>query len=81
VNNTSNADNQTSGASFRIIVDTQDWDRAVGMNAPGQGGDPDGPHYRDLFQQWARNEFHPVVYSRVRVESAGERTLRLLPQR
>ena len=43
VNATGNADNQTSGASFRIIVDTGDWDRAVGLNTPGQSGDPDDP--------------------------------------
>jgi penicillin amidase len=81
VNNTGNGDNQTSGASFRTIVDTQDWDRAVGMNAPGQAGNPDSPHYRDLFAQWARNEFHPIVYSRGRVEAAAERTLWLVPRR
>jgi penicillin amidase len=68
--------NQTSGASFRIIVDTGDWDAAVGMNNPGQGGHPDHPHYRDLFESWATDQFHPVFYSRERVESVtGERLL------
>ena len=40
VNSTSDADNQATGASFRIIADTGDWDRSVGTNAPGQSGDP-----------------------------------------
>ncbi|HEX9581431.1 MAG TPA: penicillin acylase family protein [Gemmatimonadales bacterium] len=66
---TGNSDNQTSGASFRIVVDTGDWDRTVGTNTPGQSGDPDSPHYRDLFEMWATDRFFPVFYSRGRVEA------------
>ncbi len=79
VNSTGNSDNQTSGASFRIIVDTGDWDRAVGTNTPGQSGDPDSPHYRDLFRMWAENKFFPVFYSRSRVEAVTEERLILAP--
>jgi penicillin amidase len=79
VNQTTNGDNQTSGASFRIIVDTGDWDRSLGMNAPGQSGDPDAPHYRDLFREWANDRFHPVVYTRARVEAALDQRIRLRP--
>ncbi|MEJ2218182.1 MAG: penicillin acylase family protein [Gemmatimonadota bacterium] len=79
VNATGNSDNQTSGASFRIIVDTGDWDRAVGTNTPGQSGDPDSPHYRDLFWSWANNRYFPVVYSRARVEAATEQVIELRP--
>lgn len=76
LNQTSMGDNQTSGASFRIIVDTGNWDRTMGMNNPGQGGHPDHPHYADLFDLWARDGFHPVFYSREKVESVvGERLL------
>jgi len=74
LNQTGGGDNQSTGASFRIIVDTEDWDRAVGMNNPGQGGHPDHPHYEDLFSLWARNGFHPVFYTRAKVETVtGER--------
>jgi len=78
-NATGNGDNQTSGASFRIIVDTGDWDRAVGTNTPGQSGDPDSPHYRDLFEMWANDRYFPVFYSRERVEKVTEERLRLEP--
>ena len=71
LNNTGNGDNQTSGASFRIIVDTGDWDRTVGSNAPGQSGDPDSPFYDNLFDLWANDRFFPVFYSRERVESVA----------
>ena len=59
VNSTSDADNQATGASFRIIADPGDWDRSVGTNTPGQSGDPESPHYRDLFGLWARGRYFP----------------------
>ncbi len=40
VHNTGSGDNQTSGASFMIIADTENWDHSIGLNAPGQSGDP-----------------------------------------
>ncbi len=78
VNQTGNGDNQTSGASFRIIVDTGDWDRSVGMNNPGQSGDPDSPFYRNLFELWAKDRFHPVFYSRERIEEVTALRLELV---
>jgi penicillin amidase len=76
LNNTGNGNNQTSGASFRMIVDTSDWDLTVAANTPGQGGDASDHHYRDLFEIWASDDFFPLVYSRDRVEAVtGERTV------
>jgi penicillin amidase len=79
VNNTSDSDNQISGASFRVIADVADWDRSLGTNTPGQSGDPDSPHYRDLFGPWACGEYFPVFYSRSKVESVTESKTLLLP--
>lgn len=79
LNATGNSDNQTSGASFRIIVDTGDWDRSLGMNNPGQGGHPDHPHYADLFDLWAQDRFHPVFYSREKVEAVTGKRTSLVP--
>ena len=79
LNATGNSDNQTSGASFRFIVDVSDWDAAVGTNTPGQSGDPASPHYRDLFEPWARDRYFPVFYSRPRIEAASESRLELTP--
>ncbi len=66
---TGSANRQTSGASFRIIVNTGDWDAAIGTNAPGQSGDPESPFYSNLFESWANDEFFPVYYSRNKIES------------
>jgi penicillin amidase len=79
VNNTSDSDNQVSGASFRLIADVGDWDRCLGTNTPGQSGDPDSPHYRDLFGPWARGEYFPAFYSRTKVESVTESKTLLMP--
>ncbi|HJO38748.1 MAG: penicillin acylase family protein [Vicinamibacterales bacterium] len=79
LNNTGNGDNQTSGASFRIIADTENWDHSVGTNAPGQSGNPDSSHYSDLFTLWADGKYFPVFYSRAKIESVAERTEEFFP--
>jgi penicillin amidase len=79
VNSTSDSDNQATGASFRLIVDLADWDRALATNTPGQSGDPESPHYRDLFGPWARGEYFPAFYSRAKVESVTETKTLLTP--
>jgi penicillin amidase len=79
VSATGNGDNQASGGSLKIIADTDDWDNSVGLNSPGQSGDPDNAHYRDLFPLWARGQYFPLAYSRAKVESVAERTTRLTP--
>ncbi len=77
VDSTSGADNQRSGATFRVVVDTADWDNSVATNAPGQSGDPDDAHYRDLFALWASGKYFPLAFSRPKVESVAERVIRL----
>ncbi len=80
VNNTNSSDNQTSGASFRVIVDVGEWDRSVATNHPGQSGDPDSPHYRDLAAGWSANRYFPLLYSKARVEAAARLLLTLRPK-
>jgi penicillin amidase len=79
VSATGGADNQASGGSLKIIADTDNWDNSVGINTPGQSGDPDSPHYRDLFKLWAEGRYFPVAYTRGKVESVREHTTHLSP--
>lgn len=79
VSNTSYGDNQTSGASFRMLVDTQDFDRTLASNTPGQSGDPDSPFYDNLFAEWIDNRYFPLFYSRDKVESVAAEKLWLMP--
>ncbi|MGZ8492547.1 MAG: penicillin acylase family protein, partial [Gemmatirosa sp.] len=79
LNATGGTDNQTAGASFRIVVDLADWDRALGTNTPGQSGDPRSPHYRDLFLPWAEGRYFRVPYTTRAVDAAAERREMLTP--
>jgi penicillin amidase len=79
VSATGTGDNQASGGSLKIIADTDDWDNSVGLNTPGQSGDPDSPHYRDLFELWATGTYFPIAFSRPKVESVTEAVTRLTP--
>ena len=81
VGSTGGGDNQTSGASFRILVDTRDWDNTLGMNTPGQVGDPDSPLYDNLFELWANDQLFPAFYSRDKIESVAFERLELRPGR
>ncbi|HEX7020098.1 MAG TPA: penicillin acylase family protein [Gemmatimonadaceae bacterium] len=81
VNATGGGDNQTSGASFRIVTDVSDWETTLGANTPGQSGNPDDPHFRDLFPLWAANEYFGVPFRRDRVDAAAERRTVLMPKR
>ena len=76
---TGSGDNQTSGASFRIFIDTRDWDNTLGMNTPGQVGDPDSPLYDNLFELWANDKAFPAFYSRDKIETVLYEKLDLIP--
>lgn len=76
---TGSGDNQTSGGSFKIIADTGNWDNSVGINNPGQSGNVDSPHYRDLYPLWARGRYFPIFFSRSKVRSVTESQLELQP--
>jgi penicillin amidase len=70
---------QVSGASYREILDTSDWDQSVAVNTPGQSGQPGSPHYSDLLPLWDAGRYFPLVYSRKAVEGATTDRLVLEP--
>jgi penicillin amidase len=81
INMTGSGYNQGSGASFRIIADCSNWDNTVGTNCPGQSGNPESPHYKDLFEPWSKGQYFPVYFSRQKVESAAKSILMLNPDK
>jgi penicillin amidase len=68
-----------NGPSFRVVVDVGNWDNSRAMNTPGQSGDPDSPHYRDLAAAWGKGDYFPLLYSRKLIEAATESTIKLQP--
>jgi len=70
---------QVSGASYREILDLNDWDHSVAVNVPGQSGQPGSPHYSDLLPLWSEGKYFPLVYSREAVEREATDKLVLEP--
>jgi len=52
----------------------------VGLNSPGQSGNPYSPHYEDLFPLWAEGKYFPLFFSRGKIESVTEEILNLQPK-
>ena len=71
----------TGGPSVRVIMDVGQWDNSVAVNHPGQSGDPDSPHYRDLAELWRKGDYFPLLFSRAAVEKVAERSIKLVPIR
>jgi penicillin amidase len=69
----------SNGASYRQILDLADWDRSVMTNTPGESGDPESKHYRDLLDDWAAGRYHPMPFTRKAVEAATEERILLQP--
>jgi penicillin amidase len=76
---TGSTDNQAGGGSFKNVFDTENWDNSVGLDNPGQSGDPADKHYKDLYPLWATGRYFPVFFSRPKVESVAESNLTLSP--
>ena len=55
--------NQTAGASFRMVTDLADWDLTQMTNTPGQSGDPRSPFYQNLYEDWAKDRYFPAYFS------------------
>ena len=70
---------QSSGASFRMIVNTGDWDSTLGTNTPGQSGNPESPFYSNLFEDWAKDEYFPVYFSKEKIKSVTFKKTILTP--
>ena len=74
-------DNQTSGASFRMVTDLSDWDLTKMTNTPGQSGDFDSPFYKNLFQSWAADQYFPAYYSNKEIKEHTVEHLILTPKK
>jgi penicillin amidase len=79
VGSTGNNYNQSSGASFKVIIDTGNWDNSLFMNSPGQSGNPDSPFYKNLFDYWAKDKYLPLFYSKEKIKSVSNQQINLYP--
>lgn len=70
---------QSSGATFRVVIDVGDWDNSIAMNAPGQSGRAASPHHHDLAETWGNDGAFPLLYSARRIEEATSETYSIVP--
>jgi len=68
-----------AGASVRMVLDVGAWDNSRIINTPGQSGDPQSPHYRDLFPRWAAGQYVPFLFSEAAVKANAESVIELTP--
>ncbi|HET6948465.1 MAG TPA: penicillin acylase family protein [bacterium] len=66
-------------ASYRQVIDLADFDRSVAIHTTGQSGLPFHRHYKDFVRMWAAGEYHPLLFSRSRIEAEAGATLTLTP--
>ena len=69
-----------SGASWRFVVDTQDWDNARMTSAPGQSGDPRSKYYDNLLEGWANEKSFPLYFSRESIDENTDFIIHLTPK-
>jgi penicillin amidase len=67
-------------ASCRLLIDVGDWDSCLSALAGGQSEHPASPHYQDGLAEWRDGRYHPMLYTRRRVQDAAVHTLRLEPE-
>lgn len=76
---TGNADNQTHGATFRIVADVSDWDNCWFSNAPGQSGDARSVFFKNLFEPWANDRYFRIYFSREKILTTQAEKVLLRP--
>ena len=79
-NVTGRTDNQTHGASFRLISDVGNWNHCLATNTPGQSGNPDSPFYKNLFPIWVNNQYFPLYFTRDKILAGSSIHQFLSPQ-
>jgi penicillin amidase len=70
----------SGGWATSLILDAADWDRSVGMNAPGQSGAATSPHFADMARLWAEGNYVFLPFSKAAVQTAAETMLVLTPK-
>jgi penicillin amidase len=65
--------------SYRQICDPSSWDRSLSIQPVGQSGHPASRHYADFVKPYLDMQYHPMPWSRARVEDAAVDRLVLEP--
>lgn len=67
-------------ASTRMILDVGEWDNSLAAIPGGQSAHPASPHYQDGIPDWHAHRYHPMLFSRQKIEEAAAHCLELQPE-
>lgn len=65
--------------SMRMIVDLSNMENSLSINSTGQSGHAFHPNYIDMAELWSRIQYHPMLWSRLQVETTAQSKLKLSP--
>ena len=66
-------------ASCRLLIDVGEWDNSLAVLPGGQSGHPASAHYQDGLADWENGRYHPLLFTRERIEAAAEGIVFLEP--
>ena len=66
-------------ASWRQIIDLDDFNRSQAVLPSGQSGHPGSKHYHSMNTMWRSGAYHPMLWDRDEVEKHAAGTLTLSP--
>jgi acyl-homoserine lactone acylase PvdQ len=58
-----------------VDLETQDWNRSLGMLVPGQSGHPMSANYADNIEGWLKGEYHTMLFDRAAILKETDATL------
>lgn len=66
-------------ASCRMLLDIGAWDNCLAVMPGGQSAYVRSKHYQDGIRDWRNGRYHPMLFSRKRIEAASAQQLWLQP--
>ncbi len=66
-------------ASCRFVLDVGAWDNCLAALPGGQSGQPASAHFLDGLAEWVDGRYHPMLFSRSKIETAAAGWLILAP--
>lgn len=67
-------------ASWRQIIDMEDFNRSQATLPSGQSGHPGSRHYHDMIEPWRRGAYHPMLWGREEVDKHVRGRLELVAE-
>ncbi len=67
-------------ASCRMILDVGEWDNSLAALPGGQSAHLASPYYQNGVSEWVDGRYHPMLFTRTRIESVTLGTLTLEPR-